>query len=182
MWEIVLLVWGPSSLQRRSHGSKCRGGKKKNGGGSNSTKEAVCNSSWPTHTTSAQSQWWCSNLTDWAQRFVCLKPLTYFYSHCRSQSLYGMIAELMQLVYSNNSMKKKKKQKPNWPKERRLVCCITPIPDDIQNTCGTLICKRLNQSGSCITEYPGEKKQPWSNGCSRLLLKTLHLELFSEGS
>lgn len=93
---------------------------------SNSTKEAVCHSSWPTRTTSARSQWWCSNLTDWAQRFVCLKPLTYFYSHCRSQSLYGMIAELMQLVYSNNSMKKKKKKKNNnWPKERRLIKCLS---------------------------------------------------------
>lgn len=99
-------------------------GKKMGGGESSSTKEAVCNSSWPTHTTSGRSQWWCSNLTDWAQRFVCLKPLTYFYSHCRSQSLYGMIAELMQLVYSNNSMKKKKKKKPNWPKERRLIKCL----------------------------------------------------------
>lgn len=40
----------------------------------------------PTHTMAACSQWWYSNLTDWAQGFVCLKPLTYFYSHCRSQS------------------------------------------------------------------------------------------------
>ncbi len=54
----------------------------------------------PTHTTPASSQWWCSNLTDWAQGFVCLKPLTYFYSHCRSQSLYCVIAELMLHVYS----------------------------------------------------------------------------------
>lgn len=71
--------------------------------------KAVCNSSWPNPTPpQPEDQWWCSNLTDWAQRFVCLKPLTYFYSHCRSQSLYGMIAELMLLVYSNSSLEKKK--------------------------------------------------------------------------
>lgn len=54
----------------------------------------------------AWDQWWCSNLTDWAQGFVCLKPLTYFYSHCRSRSLYGVIAELMQHIYSNTGRKK----------------------------------------------------------------------------
>lgn len=64
----------------------------------NSTEKAVCNFSWPAHTTSAQSQWWCSNLTDWAQAFVCLKPLTYFYSHCPSQGFYRVISELMQQV------------------------------------------------------------------------------------
>lgn len=47
-----------------------------------------------THTTPVCSQWWCSNLTDWAQGSVCLKPLTYFYSLCRSQKLYWVIAEL----------------------------------------------------------------------------------------
>lgn len=49
----------------------------------------------PTHTTPACSQWCRTNLTEWEQGFVCLKPLTYFYSHCRSQSLYCVIAELM---------------------------------------------------------------------------------------
>lgn len=48
----------------------------------------------PTHTTPACSQWWRSNLTDWAQGFVSLKPLTYFYSHCRSPFLHCKIAEL----------------------------------------------------------------------------------------
>lgn len=69
--------------------------------------KAVCNSSWSNPTPPRpENQWWCSNLTDWAQRFVCLKPLTYFYSHCRSLSLYGMIAELMLLVYSKSSLER----------------------------------------------------------------------------
>lgn len=54
----------------------------------------------PTHTTPACSQWCRTNLTEWEQGFVCLKPLTYFYSHCRSQSLYCVIAELTLRVYS----------------------------------------------------------------------------------
>lgn len=106
MWEKAPLVQGLSSSQLHSHGSKCRRRKKKRKKDPNSTKEAVCNSSWPTHTTSAWSQWWCSNLTDWAQGLVCLKPLTYFYSHCRSQSLYSVIAELMQHVYSKTGRRK----------------------------------------------------------------------------
>lgn len=54
---------------------------------------------------------------------------------------------------------KEKKKQPQTTGQRRGglldVCCITPIPDNIQNTCGSFIYNRLNQSGSCITEYPG---------------------------
>lgn len=65
----------------------------------------------PTHTTPACSQWWGSNLTDWAQGFVCLKPLTYFYSHCRSQRLYCVIAELMLHVCSKTGRNCSEKNK-----------------------------------------------------------------------
>ena len=52
------------------------------------------------HTTPSCSQWRCPNLTEWAQGFVYLKPLTYFYSKCRNQSLYYMIVKLMPCIHS----------------------------------------------------------------------------------
>lgn len=125
MWEKAPSVWRLSGSQLHSHGSKCR--RRKN------TKKIPAPlrrlSAIPagtTHTTPACSQWWCSNLTDWAQGFVCLKPLTYFYSHCRSQSLYCVIAELMLHVYSKtgrNCLEKKK----IWWRGIRDVCQMIQI-------------------------------------------------------
>lgn len=108
--------------------------------------KAVCNSSWPNPTPPQPgNQWWCSNLTDWAQRFVCLKPLTYFYSHCRSQSLYGMIAELIPLVYSNSSLEKKEV----WVKWKRLFKCLLCYTYSLLNwkySVVYLFTKKLNYS------------------------------------
>lgn len=108
MWEKAPLVLGLSSSQLRSHGSKCRRRKKKKITIPLRRLSAV--PAGPTHTTPACSQWCCSNLTDWAQGFVCLKPLTYFYSHCRSQSLYYVIAELMLHIYSKTGRTVRKKK------------------------------------------------------------------------
>lgn len=58
---------GLNILQLHSHSSKRRRRKNtKEEKSPSSTEESVCNSSWHARNSSAWSQWWCSNLTDWA--------------------------------------------------------------------------------------------------------------------
>lgn len=108
-----------STAQLRSHASKCKRRRRRNKTAPLRRPSAIPAGS--SHTTPACSQWWCSNLTEWAQGFVCLKPLTYFYNHCRSQSLYCVIAELMLRVYS--------KTERNCLVERYLRCVSKKNPN-----------------------------------------------------
>lgn len=139
VWEKACWICGFRSAQLHSHGSKCRTEEnfEKQERISYPAKEPSDNSSWPARTTTGQSQWWCSSLTEWAQAFVCLKPLTYFYSHSRSQCLYGVITELMQQDYSRTAWKKKARDacqtRPVFIIENALYCKYCSLSECIKH-------------------------------------------------